>query len=85
MLVFLLGLTFWLAALFILAAVTIYFLPTLIAALRGHSQFASISLVNFFLGWTAIGWFLTLLWALAPQRQLQTIRVPKDDDMISVN
>ena len=85
MVAFLLGLTFWVAALFILAAVTFYFLPTLIASLRGHSSFSSIFLVNLFLGWTAIGWFLTLVWALVPSRRLETIRVPRDEDMISVN
>ena len=40
-----------------------YFLPTIIAANRGHSV-AGILVLNLFLGWTVIGWFAMLLWAL---------------------
>jgi hypothetical protein len=41
----------------------IYFLPTIIAANRGHSV-AGILVLNLFLGWTGIGWFALLLWSL---------------------
>ncbi|HUD23236.1 MAG TPA: superinfection immunity protein [Acidobacteriaceae bacterium] len=41
----------------------LYFLPTLIAAHRGHG-IALIFLLNLFLGWTVIGWFIMLVWAL---------------------
>ena len=41
----------------------VYFLPTLIAANRGH-QITGILLLNLFFGWTGIGWFALLLWAL---------------------
>jgi Superinfection immunity protein len=41
----------------------IYFLPTLIAAHRGHSV-TGILLLNVFLGWTGIGWLALMLWAL---------------------
>jgi hypothetical protein len=40
-----------------------YFLPTIIAAHRGHSV-AGILILNLFLGWTVIGWFALLLWSL---------------------
>lgn len=49
---------------FTLAALALlYFLPTVIASNRGH-HVAGILLLNFFLGWTVIGWFILLLWAL---------------------
>ena len=40
----------------------LYFLPTLLAAHRGHSV-AAILLLNLFFGWTVFGWFALLLWA----------------------
>jgi hypothetical protein len=43
--------------------VILYFLPTIIAARHGH-QVTGIFLVNFFLGWTGIGWLAMLFWAL---------------------
>jgi len=41
----------------------LYFLPTIIAANRGH-EVAGVLLLNLFFGWTIIGWFALLLWAL---------------------
>ncbi|MCR2830809.1 superinfection immunity protein [Acidithiobacillus ferrooxidans] len=46
-------------------ATGIYFLPTIIAASRSHRSGWAIFAVNFFLGWTAIGWFVALIWSLA--------------------
>jgi Superinfection immunity protein len=47
----------------LLLLTAIYFLPTLVAAHRGHSV-AGILLLNLFFGWTGIGWAAMLLWAL---------------------
>ena len=41
-----------------------YFLPTVIALLREKRDKLSIFLLNFFLGWSVIGWVIALLWAL---------------------
>lgn len=38
-----------------------YFLPWAIAATRGKSNSAAIGLLNFFLGWTLIGWVIPLI------------------------
>lgn len=46
----------------------IYFTPTLVAAGRNHRQHASILALNFFLGWTLIGWVVALVWALLEER-----------------
>jgi hypothetical protein len=40
-----------------------YFLPTIIAAIKSKHDTLAIFLLNFFLGWTVIGWFVALIWA----------------------
>jgi hypothetical protein len=47
----------------LLILLTLYFLPTLIG--RNKRGAAGIFLLNFFLGWTFIGYIIALLWALA--------------------
>ncbi|MFH1662731.1 MAG: superinfection immunity protein [Chloroflexota bacterium] len=41
-----------------------YFLPTIIALIRGHRNALAIFLLNFFLGWTFIGWVVSLVWSV---------------------
>jgi hypothetical protein len=41
-----------------------YFLPTIIAFARSKRDAVSILALNFFLGWTLIGWVISLVWAL---------------------
>ena len=40
-----------------------YFLPSIVALVRGKRDTLSIGLLNFFLGWTLIGWIIALVWA----------------------
>ena len=40
-----------------------YFLPSIVAFARSKRDTASIVLLNFFLGWTMIGWVVALVWA----------------------
>jgi hypothetical protein len=49
---------------FIGLSFVMYFLPTLIALARSKRDTLAIFLLNFFLGWTVIGWFVSLIWAL---------------------
>lgn len=52
--------------LFALAAVVafgLYFLPAIIASRRSHPNATAITLLNLFLGWTALGWIIALVWA----------------------
>lgn len=44
-------------------AVFFYFLPTIIAGARGHHQMAALFCLNLLLGWTLLGWVLSLVWA----------------------
>ena len=48
---------------FLIAFAVIYFLPWAIAILRGHHQTMAIGVLNLFLGWTAIGWVVALVWS----------------------
>jgi hypothetical protein len=41
-----------------------YFLPAIIAAVRHTHNSTGILLLNIFLGWTVVGWFVVLLMAL---------------------
>jgi len=40
-----------------------YFLPSIIAFARSKRDTTAILLLNFFLGWTMIGWVVALVWA----------------------
>lgn len=53
----------------------LYMLPTIEAKLRGHTNIASIALVNFFLGWTLLGWVVALVWAFK-RPEAQSASVP---------
>ena len=48
-----------------IACVILYLLPSLVASMRGHPQENPIFIINFFLGWTLIGWIVTLAWAVS--------------------
>jgi hypothetical protein len=45
-------------------SLAVYFLPTIIAAVRHHRNTLAIFLINFFLGWTFIGWIGALVWSV---------------------
>lgn len=44
-----------------------YFLPTIIALVRQKRNTIAIFVLNFFLGWTFIGWVAALVWSLATE------------------
>lgn len=45
-----------------------YFLPTILAAARGSRSTLGVGLLNFFAGWTFVGWIVALIWALTGER-----------------
>lgn len=47
----------------IVAGVSLYFLPTIVAYSKGHTNKGIILLMNLLLGWTFIVWICTLIWA----------------------
>jgi hypothetical protein len=40
-----------------------YFLPSIIALAKSKRDLLAIFLLNFFLGWSVIGWIVALVWA----------------------
>jgi uncharacterized membrane protein len=58
--------------------IILYFLPTISAFERKKKNTSSIFVVNFFLGWTLIGWVVALSWALSKDDK-QVINVEKKD------
>ncbi|MEE4450035.1 superinfection immunity protein [Novosphingobium resinovorum] len=59
----------WLIVL--LFVLPISFLPSIIAFARGHAQKWIVFIVNFFLGWTGIGWIVALVWAIVGKTAAQ--------------
>jgi len=60
----------------------IYFLPWIVAGVRGHPNHGAIFVLNLFLGWTLILWVLALIWAstaIKPPQQVIVIRKEQDD------
>ncbi|NTV98339.1 MAG: superinfection immunity protein [Chlorobiaceae bacterium] len=49
-------------ALFI-GSLIMYFLPAIIAVLRGHPQKLPIFILDFLAGWTVVGWIVAVVWA----------------------
>ncbi|MCZ7860889.1 superinfection immunity protein [Agrobacterium salinitolerans] len=47
----------------VLAALLVYLIPSFVAFHREHENKAGVLLVNFFAGWTIVGWIWCLIWA----------------------
>jgi Superinfection immunity protein len=57
----------------LIVGLLLYFIPSLIALLRGHHNTFAIFLTNLIFGWTVIGWFITLIWSVtAKQDRVRT-------------
>jgi T4 superinfection immunity protein len=63
-----------------------YFTPALIAVLRKHRFTTAIGLINLLLGWTVIGWFASIVWAVNKDvREMSEDPEPAADPLYSVN
>jgi len=49
---------------FIVVGLIVYFLPSIIAALRKKRNLAAIIILNILTGWTFIGWIAALVWSI---------------------
>lgn len=58
--------TYVLGAIFLLAALFVYMIPTVIAFRKRHPKRAAIFFVNLLLGVTVLGYVGAMLWATAP-------------------
>ena len=60
-------------AIFILLLIAMYWLPTIVAIARQTHSALGVAALNFLFGWTGIGWFIALMWALAATPAHQVI------------
>lgn len=51
------------AVLFMIGSVIMYFVPAIVAGAFKHPSATGIGVLNFFLGWTLLGWVIALVWA----------------------
>jgi hypothetical protein len=58
---------------FMLTLFAIYWLPTIIAVVRHSPSALGVAMLNFFLGWTVIGWIMALVWASHAGQQVIVI------------
>lgn len=47
-----------------IALLLLYFVPTIVAMVRGKSNVIAIGALNGLLGWTVLGWIGAFVWAL---------------------
>ncbi len=59
----------------VIVGIVFYFIPSLIALLRGKKNLLAIIALNFFLGWSLIGWVVALVWSLSSDYKPQPIVV----------
>lgn len=57
----------------VLAAMGLYFLPSIVACRRRHHQAVAIFLLNLFAGWMFWGWVLAIVWAATAVRRPNVI------------
>lgn len=50
---------------FVIVALSVYFLPSMIAISRRHINALPVFLTNLYLGWTVLGWIGALIWGLS--------------------
>jgi hypothetical protein len=63
---------------FFVVLLCLYFVPTIIAWVRGHHNKVAITALNIFLGWSVIGWVGAMVWSLlAAQPQGSVVRAPQ--------
>jgi hypothetical protein len=71
-----------LAIIIFFLGIAIYFLPSFNASSRKHPNRSSIFLLNLFLGWTLIGWVVSLVWSassIAPPEPIRVRPEPEED------
>lgn len=60
-----------------LLIVLLYFLPSVVAASRGHHNTGAIIALNILLGWLVIGWIIAFVWSLTYVRPQTNPAVPQ--------
>ena len=61
--------TLFLTLLALLSGSFVYLTPTIIASARNVKSFTTIFMLNIFLGWSGIVWFICLIWAVIGEKE----------------
>ncbi len=70
-----------LSVFFVVAGVFVYILPSMIALKRKHQKAGTIMGVNILLGWTLLGWIISLVWALSKTAgKIPPVKSPPETD-----
>jgi hypothetical protein len=62
---------------FVIIALALYLLPSIVALTRHHNNKLAIIALNILVGWTFIGWVISIVWALTSNveyRQPKSLR-----------
>lgn len=62
------------APLFFVCALLLYFSPAILAHKRQHANAMAITVLNIVLGWTVLGWVVSLVWAFTAS----TVKGPQE-------
>lgn len=63
----------------LLALAFVHFIPTLVGVYRASHSRIGIFVLNLVLGWTVIGWFAALVWALTSEREGRSPRKSEEE------
>jgi hypothetical protein len=69
------------AVLFMVGSVVMYFMPAIIAGVFKHPSATGIGVLNFFLGWTVLGWVVALVWAFSLPKPAEVEATAEDEGM----
>jgi hypothetical protein len=61
----------------VIAALSLYLIPSIEADSRGHRDAFAITMVNVLLGWTIVGWFAARAWAHSRRDERLLLRAAK--------
>ncbi len=71
-------------AFLLIVVIGLYFLPTIVAVTRKVTNTGSVAVINFFLGWTMIGWVVALAMACRTSHLVRdSVASPRDESMRS--
>ncbi len=58
----------------------LYFLPSILAISKHKKNNSAIFIVNFFLGWTLVGWMIALIWSLEDEKKIGKNTLPEKNN-----
>lgn len=58
---------------FITLGIGAYFLPAIVAYAKNTKNYGDVAKLNAIAGWTVIGWFGCLIWAMSAQKQVEEL------------